>query len=176
MTGSRGRPPILVILLRQDDPRRSTGVRLVRRGIAREVRRAPRGAVVLDPTSKVVLSPGDAAAAGSRGIVAVDASWNRLEEVRWPRAENRRLPLLVAANPPHYGWPFRLSTAEAVAAALYIMGWRGEARALMGAFKWGPEFIRINEDRLEAYSRAGSRGEGAGLEGRFWRELSGEDF
>ncbi len=52
----------------------------------------------------------------------------------------RRLPLLIAVNPTHYGKPYILSTIEAVAAALYIMGFRDEAMEVLRLYKWGPEF------------------------------------
>ncbi|MDK2464175.1 MAG: DUF367 family protein [Candidatus Korarchaeota archaeon] len=165
---------LFVVRLEHDDPRKATGIRLIRRGLAVRTRRPPRGAVVLDPTSHVYLSPADRESAESRGLVAVDASWRRIDEVRWPRGRRRVLPLLVAANPINYGRPFRLSTAEALAAALFILGRRDQAERVLAEFKWGPEFIRINEDWLEAYSEAEGPEEVEKLSERFYGELAGE--
>ena len=165
------RPRLIVVRLPHDDPRKSTGMRLIRRGIAERSSRPPRWAVVLDPTSPRLLSPADRPWMERWGLVAVDASWKRINEVRWPRGRRRRLPFLVAANPINYGKPEILSTAEALAAALYICGWRAEAGEVLSQFKWGPEFLRINRDRLEAYSSAESEEEVERLSEAFIREL-----
>ncbi len=143
---------VIVLRLHQDDPKKATGSKLLRLGLA-ERYRPSRGTslVVLNPKSKLMLSPRDGLVA--RGLVAVDASWRRIKEVRWPRGRQRRLPFLVAANPINYGLPERLSTVEALAAALYIMGYRERALRMLEPFKWGPEFIHLNLERLEAYSR-----------------------
>lgn len=140
---------IYILPLFRDDPRRSTGVRLIRRGIAE--RGAPRGCVVLNPFSRTVISAEDVQLAEKRGILAVDTSWRVIEEVRWPKGFWRRLPFLVAANPINYGVPYRLSTLEAISAALFILGHDEEAIAVLKEVKWGMEFYHVNRERLEAY-------------------------
>lgn len=62
------------------------------------------------------------------------------------------VPFLVAANPVNYGKPLRLNCAEAIAAALYIMGMNEYGDAVMGVFKWGPNFYKINKTLFEQYS------------------------
>jgi pre-rRNA-processing protein TSR3 len=86
----------------------------------------------------------------------LDCSWVHAKEVfdvssNWvPRC----LPYLVAANPVNYGKPTKLSTVEALSAALSIAGFREQATELLSKFKWGPQFIALNEELLDGYSQA----------------------
>lgn len=55
------------------------------------------------------------------------------------------VPFVVASNPVNYGIPYKLTCAEAIAAALYIAGFRAEAEDVMSVFKWGSNFFVLNE-------------------------------
>jgi pre-rRNA-processing protein TSR3 len=90
------------------------------------------------------------------GIVGLDCSWNLSDVILQNniKAENRRLPTLVAGNPTSYSIRGRLSTAEALAAALVITGFEREAQGLLAIFNWGNTFLTLNKEPLEAYSRA----------------------
>ena len=158
------RVKVFVLTKGQDDPDKCTAERLIRRGIARRIVRVkeiPSGAIVLNPFAKRVLTPLDRDAASRAGIVAIDVSWKAgveyLKKVR--RGFQRVLPILIAANPINYGKPFKLSTAEALMAALYIMGFRDDALRIAKEFKWGPVFLDLNRDLLDEYSQARSENE-----------------
>lgn len=145
---------LYVYPMKQDDPKKCTAHRLVRFGLAHPLRRVPWNAVVLDPFAEQVLTRQDRASAERGGLVAIDCSWKRNER-GFPRAfrgTHRRLPLLVAANPVNYGHLYRLSTAEALAAALYILGHQDAAEHLLDVFKWGPVFTDLNREPLEDYA------------------------
>jgi pre-rRNA-processing protein TSR3 len=66
----------------------------------------------------------------------------------------RALPFVLAANPVNYGKPFQLSTVEAFAAALYILGEVRQAKKILGIYTWGPHFLELNREPLDDYRRA----------------------
>ena len=61
---------------------------------------------------------------------------------------------MLASNPVNYGKPHKLSSIEALAAGLYIMGFSERASQLLSLFKWGPTFLSLNHEPLESYSTA----------------------
>lgn len=139
------------------DPKKCTAKHLARRGHLRLVPRLsalPRGAVLLHPLAEVAFSPADAATVARRGLCILDTSWKtgRFPRVRGLRA--RGLPYLVAANPVNYGKPTLLSSAEALAAALVILGERQQAETLLRDFSWGPTFLILNAEPLARYRAA----------------------
>lgn len=152
--------PLAVYWTEQDDPKKNTAVRLGRSGLVhlvKERRALPRRAILLDPTARRALSKQDVDHAKRHGVAAIDCSWARVSATyRDARRgfEPRALPFLVAANPTRFGRPFELSTAEAFAAALYILGFQEESRRLLSVFKWGPTFFDVNAQPLLHYERA----------------------
>jgi len=140
------------------NPRRCTALKLEKFGLVRIKRRVeelPARSILLNPYARDVLSPEDAKYL-ERGIVAFDCSWNRVNKGRFKLGKfiHRRLPFLVPANPTNFGHPRELSTAEALSAALYILGERELAEELMSKFKWGSVFLEMNRELLEDYGRS----------------------
>ena len=152
---------LYILHLNQDDPKKCTAKKLGRFGYAKlytNKNKIPNGSVVLSPFSNKVLFPGDRRTAERRGVTVVDCSWQHARETFWSIHGNfRRLPFLVPVNPVNYGHPGKLSSAEAFAAALYILGQRAQAEKLMSIFKWGPNFFVMNKEPLDAYAKAKSR-------------------
>lgn len=109
--------------------------------------------LVLNPYAHRVLSPDDA---NAKGLLVVDASWNQAKEIFFKKmgGKHRRLPLLLAGNPINYSKPDVLSSVEAVAASLYILGMVDEAKRYLSIYKWGPTFETLNAEPLEAYRKA----------------------
>lgn len=150
---------LVVYNARECDPKKCTTMRLHRFGkiqMVFQARNLPNGAILLDPFAEQALSRRDAEVASQCGLVALDCSWKQIKQIfrLRKRMVPRSLPYLVAANPTHYGRPTTLSTAEALAAALFILGERSRAREILSIFKWGPTFLELNHEPLEAYARA----------------------
>ena len=150
--------PLYIIMAHEDDPRKCTAARMVRFGDAKaaSAKRVPHGAIVLDPSAEKSISAEDREVALRHGLLAVDCSWNRLTE--FPRVRgglrHRALPFVVPTNPTNFGKAQKLSTAEAFAAALYILGEREQAEGIMSRLKWGPSFLPINKAALDLYAGA----------------------
>ncbi len=144
---------LYVLKLDEDDPKKCTAIRLKRFGFVKFISH-PTG-LTLTPFSKITLKqdPRDYTIALLKGITAVDASWNRSTtwSNRYLNRDARRLPFLIAANPINFAKPEKLSTVEAMAAALYILGFIDGAVNILSKFKWGEEFIKLNKRALEAY-------------------------
>ena len=87
----------------------------------------------------------------ARGLAVVDCSWAKLDETPLAKLKsggNRLLPMLIAGNPVNYGKPHRLTCVEAFAAALYICGMEEESANVLEGFKWGHNFLEMNEAYL----------------------------
>jgi pre-rRNA-processing protein TSR3 len=136
-----------------DDPEKCTARKLARFDLAELHRRpgsVPYG-VVLDPHAERALSPADRAE--SDPLVALDCSWETADAEAFALGGARRaLPFLVAANPVNYGTPFQLSTVEALAGALCILGDRDHAERLLAKFRWGHTFLELNDEPLRRYA------------------------
>jgi pre-rRNA-processing protein TSR3 len=164
---------IVVYHARQCDPKKCSTLKLKRFGfveVVYQVRLLPRGAVVLNALGQRAFSPADKPRMERVGLTALDYSWEQGVQPRLPTfLVSRCLPFLVAANPVNYGTPTKLSTVEALAAALYIVGFKTDAEKLLGIFKWGREFIRLNYERFEAYAKTKDSGEVLELQRGFMR-------
>lgn len=143
----------------QCDPKKCTARKLARFGLITPLnmlRKIPYNTIMLAPIAEKALSPADCASATS--LTAFDCSWKRIADFEdnliHMKRKKRALPYLVAVNPVNYGKPFILSSAEALAAALVILGEAEHAQLLLGKFKWGDTFLRLNEEMLLAYSGA----------------------
>jgi rRNA small subunit aminocarboxypropyltransferase len=157
----------------QCDPKKCTSVKLQKQGkikVVPKLNMLPRGAIILDPFSEKSASPEDKEIVENYGIVGLDCSWNRIQKSNIMfkgKKYHRSLPFLVAANPTNYGKPCKLSTAEAIAATFYIVGLKDNAVEIMSQFKWGPHFLKLNYELLEAYSRAKTSAEVVKIQNEF---------
>ena len=143
----------------QNDAKRDSGSKLVRLGLAssQPMKKAFNG-IVLSSEAGSVVSPADRETMEQHGVAGINCSWNRLDEIPFGmmgKARNqRKLPFLVAANTVNYGRPFKMNTAEALAASLAIVGLWDDARALLEPFSYGDEFFKLNAEAIETYAAA----------------------
>ncbi|WXG40728.1 MAG: DUF367 family protein [Candidatus Freyarchaeum deiterrae] len=143
---------------KQCSPNMCTGLKLVRHNKAILLGRLseiPKSSLILDPFALKALSSQDDGYLIRSGLTVIDCSWKLIEGV-FDRVKGikRALPYLIAANPTNYGKPTKLSSVEAFAAALYITNHKDEAKEILSLFKWGLNFITLNENLLEDYSKA----------------------
>ena len=169
--------PVHAIWLAQDDPKKNTAVRASRDDLLRlhkDFKRLPKRGIILEPLCGKVLGPEDREIFDSHGaLVGLDCSWAQIEEsvehvMRRTRLQPRMLPLLLAANPVNWGKPGKLSTVEALAASLYLMGRVEQCQELLSKFRWGERFLELNKEPLEAYAEAKSSAELVSLQFEFF--------
>jgi pre-rRNA-processing protein TSR3 len=144
----------------EDDPKKCSARKLAKFGFIKletHIRKTPRGAVLLNPFADKSLSKEDLSIAQENGILAVDCSWENAEnsfDYLDKRNHPRALPFIVASNPVNYGKPFKLTTLEALAAALFILGYNEDAREILNLYKWSQHFLELNKEPLYEYSKA----------------------
>ena len=111
----------------------------------------------------------------SKGLGVVDCSWAKLEETPLKKLKsggNRILPMLIAGNPVNYGKPNRLTCVEAFSGALYICGLEEEAAEVMEGFKWGHNFLEMNQEALDRYQEAENSEEIRQIEEEIKKEMN----
>ncbi len=157
-----GVPHLYIYHQNQCDPDKCTGLKVARFGYAvirHKFSGIPKRALILTPEGEKTLSADDREVITRFGLGAVDCSWATPEFLgRIDAARARSLPWLVAGNPINFGLAWRLSTLEAFAAALWIIGFRQYAQRLLSLYKWGGTFLTLNLESLERYANASADG------------------
>jgi pre-rRNA-processing protein TSR3 len=123
-------------MLKQDDPKKCTAAKLVKFGLAKNVKKTTAKTLILNPFSKKTLIPNDQKLIDS-GI-------------------HRKLPPLLAGNPVNYSKLDKLTSVEAIAGSLIILGQKNLGLHLLDKFKWGHTFFELNENLLNDYSQINS--------------------
>lgn len=125
---------------------------MVKFKIASDIKNTKKNNLVLDPFSEKTLLPKDKSII--RSIVGIDCSWNLADQAFAKKftGVKRKLPPLFAGNPVNYSKLNKLTTAEAISASLFILGFKQEALDLLDKFKWGHTFYDLNQNLLTDYS------------------------
>lgn len=152
---------LLYSYLKQDDPKKSTMKKLERFGLAESVplQKGSRS-LSLTPYSETFILPSDREIVERVGLHTLDGSWNRIDSIREFKLKfPRKLPILVPVNPVNFGKPGKLSSVEAMAGALAILGYSEEAKVILSKFNWGNYFLVMNAEPLLAYSNCATQEE-----------------
>ena len=141
-----------VLMFYQDDPKKCTAAKMVKFGLANNIKKIGNKGLVLDPFFFFFLLPKDKALINS--IVGIDCSWNLAEQAFSKKFNGikRKLPPLLAGNPVNYAKLNKLTTVEAVSASLFILGFKKQGLELLDKFKWGHTFYELNQNLLDEYS------------------------
>ncbi|MBD3342726.1 MAG: DUF367 domain-containing protein [Candidatus Lokiarchaeota archaeon] len=144
-------PKIYCLHLRNCDPSKCTAIRLQKFSILKIIKKISgrlKNAVVLYPLSHNLLTKNDQNIIKKHGIIVIDCSWKRIFDATTIDLKgfvnDRKLPPLRAVNSINYGKWEKLSSAEALAAALFITNYKDFSKFILSKFPWGDEFFRIN--------------------------------
>lgn len=145
---------IQVLMFEQDDPAKCTAAKLVKFGIAKRIKHLSGKDMILNPFADDFVLRTDRNLTSS--LTAIDCSWELAQNMFLKRfvGLSRKLPPLLAGNPVNYSKIGKLTTAEAIAGALYIMDYSDLANSVIGKFKWGHTFFDLNQHLLKDYSNA----------------------
>ncbi len=141
-------PNLYCLHYNECDPKKCSALKLKKFNLLKiisSLRTSLKNAIVLNPLSQNELTADDRDLILKYGLIVLDCSWKNLLKLRDFKGTNgRRLPPLIAANPVNYGKWEKLSSAEAIAAALFITKFEDAANLVLSKFSWGVEFIKIN--------------------------------
>ena len=137
----------------QDDPKKCTAAKMVKFGLAQSIKKIGAKGMVLDPFAEKTLLPKDRSIINT--VIGIDCSWNLADHAFSKKFDGvkRKLPPLLAGNPVNYSKLNKLTTAEALSASLFILGFREQSLELLDKFKWGHTFYELNRNLLDEYSK-----------------------
>jgi pre-rRNA-processing protein TSR3 len=144
---------VQVLMYFQDDPKKCTAAKMVKFGLAQSIKKIGAKGMVLDPFAEKTLLPKDRSIINT--VIGIDCSWNLADQAFSKKFNGikRKLPPLLAGNPVNYSKLNKLTTAEALSASLFILGFREQSLELLDKFKWGHTFYELNHNLLDEYSK-----------------------
>lgn len=162
----------------QCDPKKCSGRKLARCGMIKTIKIKQKfPGLVLTPTGQRCVSPSDRDTIKEKGIAVVDFSWAKIDETPLSQLKvghARLLPFLIAANPINYGKPCQLNCVEALAAAMYITGFKKTAKEYLSKFSWGHSFLELNDELLDSYSECKNSSEVIAVQQEFIKNAQQE--
>ena len=140
----------------QDDPKKCTAAKLVRFNLAKRVTNISKNTLTLNPFADHMLLNSDKN--NIKSITGIDCSWNLADQtfIKKFGGISRKLPYLLAGNSVNFSKLGKLTTVEAVAASLYLLGFENQSVDLLNKFRWGHTFLDLNRNLLNDYQEATS--------------------
>ncbi|KAI7869805.1 uncharacterized protein EV154DRAFT_127839 [Mucor mucedo] len=171
--------PVTMWDFKHCDPKRCSGVKLARTDMLKTLKLSQRfRGIVASPIGEKVVSPADRKIVELYGVGVVDCSWARVDEVPFSKIKgptDRLLPYLVATNPVNYGKPWKLNCVEALAALFYVTGFPEHGEALLGKFKWGHAFKKVNGGLLSRYAKCKDSAEVLAVQNEYLAQLEEDE-
>lgn len=149
----------------ETDPRRCTGSALIESGLARKIGKFPSDGIILYHEAQEILKPTDLVLLEDPTIIAIDIPWTSLnsvikyvsKKVRRPRL--RRIPSsFIPVNPfyrekgpVYYADLSHFSTAEAIACACFILGFKQKGLQIINTLPYAERFVRRNQQTMNNY-------------------------
>ena len=145
-----------VLMYNQDDPKKCTAAKLVRFNLAKRVTNISKNTLTLNPFADHMLLNSDKN--NIKSITGIDCSWNLADQtfIKKFGGISRKLPYLLAGNSVNFSKLGKLTTVEAVAASLYLLGFENQSVDLLNKFRWGHTFLDLNRNLLNDYQEATS--------------------
>ena len=144
----KARPKLYCLHYNQCDPKKCTALKLKKFHlieIIHKIKGPLNNSIVLNPFSQKELVLKDREVVSKYGLIVIDCSWKKFLEIKNIKSDNyRKLSPLIAVNPVNYGKWEKLSSVEALAAALFQLKYEDYAKLLLSKFPWGQEFFKIN--------------------------------
>ena len=172
------KPQLYILDFHECDSKKCTGRKLLRYGNVKLIKsvynRAVRRSIILSPYAQTFISVNDIEQIINDGLLVVDTSWKKGPKRVFEtlsKKNQRVLPYLIAVNPVNYGKPFILSSAEALAGALYILRLKPFAEQIIKPFTWRETFWKINGTFLEQYAKCNNSDEIKNLQNKIIKQI-----
>lgn len=128
-------------------PEKCTASLCISKGLIEEVKEIPKHSVLLYPFAEEPLTKDDRKLAERNGLYVIDAPWETLPYIVGNLNKTiklRRLTNIEEVSGIYAGSTYKISTAGAVAAALFKLELREQAEEILNNFKWKNVFVRKN--------------------------------
>ena len=142
-------PKLYCLHYNECDPKKCSAIKLKKFNLLKIIKGIKgylRNSIILNPFSREVISLDDREYVLKYGLIVIDCSWKKVLKISELDSGNyRKLPSLIAANPINYGKWEKLSSVEALAAALYITNFNDYGDLILSKFSWGIQFKELNK-------------------------------
>ncbi|MHA1988331.1 MAG: DUF367 family protein [Promethearchaeota archaeon] len=142
-------PKLFCLHYNECEPKKCTAIKLDRLNLLKIIKKINgnlKNSIILNPFAQKIISIDDRDLVLRYGLIVIDCSWKKILKLAELEYDNyRKLPSLIAANPVNYGRWEKLSSVEALAAALFITNFNDYGNLILSKFSWGIQFRELNK-------------------------------